>query len=271
MISNCGHDENGRYSGGKAGDQTGTEWRIIPWYNRPWNCVLRHPDANIRQAIADMATKAANNNKIGYDQSQRYTYWQQLKSVGYDPSKITVACETDCSDGVISNVKAVGYKLNINSLKNINATYTGNMRQGFKNAGFQVLTDSKYLTSDNYLLPGDILLNDAHHTATNLTKGSKVSTTSSSTNTSSSTSKKMVSACKVTLYQLGKGDKHAQVKTVQRLLNSLNYKGKNKKSLTVDGDFGDNTAYAVKAFQKANKLTIDGIVGANTWKALFKA
>lgn len=29
MISNCGHDENNRYSGGKAGDQTGTEWRVI--------------------------------------------------------------------------------------------------------------------------------------------------------------------------------------------------------------------------------------------------
>ena len=25
MISNCGHDENNRYSGGKTGDQTGTE------------------------------------------------------------------------------------------------------------------------------------------------------------------------------------------------------------------------------------------------------
>ena len=25
MISNCGHDERGKYSGGKAGDQTGTD------------------------------------------------------------------------------------------------------------------------------------------------------------------------------------------------------------------------------------------------------
>ena len=48
MISNCGHDENNRYSGGKAGDQTGTEWRVINWYNRPWKCVLRHPDAATR-------------------------------------------------------------------------------------------------------------------------------------------------------------------------------------------------------------------------------
>lgn len=29
-ISNCGHDERGRYAGGKAGDQTGTEYLYIP-------------------------------------------------------------------------------------------------------------------------------------------------------------------------------------------------------------------------------------------------
>jgi len=47
-IANSGHDERGRYSGGKAGDQTGTEWAIINWYNRPWNCVLRHPNQKVR-------------------------------------------------------------------------------------------------------------------------------------------------------------------------------------------------------------------------------
>lgn len=36
MISNCGHDERGRYSSGKAGDQTGTEWYIRSWYNHKW-------------------------------------------------------------------------------------------------------------------------------------------------------------------------------------------------------------------------------------------
>lgn len=74
MISNCGHDENNRYSGGKAGDQTGTEWQVINWYNRPWKCVLRHPDAKVRKMIASMAKAAAVNNKIGYDQSERYTF-----------------------------------------------------------------------------------------------------------------------------------------------------------------------------------------------------
>lgn len=172
-VSNSGHDENWGYRNGAAGDNTGTEWEIRAWYSYPWNCVLRHPKQQVRDLIAELAIEAANNNKIGYDQYQRNTYWTQLQKVGYRPSKITVACESDCSAGVIANTKAAGYLLGISELKNLNATYTGNMRTGFKAAGFQVLTDSKYLTSSAYLMPGDILLNDNNHTCTNLGIGSK--------------------------------------------------------------------------------------------------
>ena len=179
MISNCGHDENGRYSGGKAGDQTGTEWRVINWYNRPWKCVLRHPNADVRAMIASMAKAAANNNLIGYDQSQRGTFWTNLADSNYDPAQITVACEADCSSGVAAIVKGAGYRLGIDALKKVStACYTGNLRAALKAAGFEVLTESKYLTSDVYLFAGDILLNDNAHVATNLTTGSKASGTS---------------------------------------------------------------------------------------------
>lgn len=176
MISNCGHDERGKYSGGAAGDQTGTEWAVIKWYNRPWKCVLRHPDKKVRSMIAQMAKAAANNNMVGYDQSQRYTFWEHLKTSNYDPAKITVKCEADCSSGVAAIVKGAGYRLGIQKLKDVSIyCYTGNLRAALKAAGFEVLTDSKYLTSDAYLLEGDVLLNDSCHTATNLTAGSKAS------------------------------------------------------------------------------------------------
>ena len=87
MISNCGHDENGRYSGGKAGDQTGTEWQVINWYSRPWKCVLRHPNAKVRAMIASMAKAAAVNNKIGYCQSHRGTFWTNLADSNFDRSE----------------------------------------------------------------------------------------------------------------------------------------------------------------------------------------
>lgn len=173
-ISNSGSDENGAYSGGQAGDQTGKEWRMRDWYDRPWSCVLRYPDQKVALKIAQLAIEAALNDCIGYDQSQNRTYLAQLKAVGWEPSKITAACEADCSAGVCANVTAAGYLLGIKALQNHTGTYTGNMRSALTKAGFQLLTDSKYLTSGDYLLPGDILLNDGHHTATNVTIGKKV-------------------------------------------------------------------------------------------------
>ena len=174
MISNCGHDERGKYSGGAAGDQTGTEWAVIKWYSRPWKCVLRHPDKKVRGMIARMAKAAAENNLVGYDQAQRYTFWEHLKASGYDPAKITVKCEADCSSGVAAIVKAVGCRLGIQKLKDVSIyCYTGNLRAALKAAGFKVLTSNKYLTSDAYLLEGDVLLNDGAHTAINVTNGSK--------------------------------------------------------------------------------------------------
>lgn len=171
MISNCGHDENGRYSGGAAGDQTGTEWQVVPWYSRPWNVVLR-PPAQAAQLIATMARQCADNNHIGYDQNQRYTFWDNLRAVGYDPTRITANCETDCSAGVAAICKAAGYRLGMAALQGISIyAYTGNLRSVLLQAGFTQLTDPKYLTSGDYLLAGDVLLLEGSHTAINLDNG----------------------------------------------------------------------------------------------------
>ena len=191
MISNCGHDENNKYSGGKAGDQTGGEWAVIEWYSRPWNVVLRHPDEKVRALIAQLAQKCAENDHIGYDQDSsngndagRYSFWTQLKAVKYDPTKIKTNCETDCSGGVAAIIKAVGYLLGDAKLQNISIyCYTGNLRKALVAAGFTALTDSKYLSGDEYLYAGDILLYEGHHVATNLTNGKKCGTTESKTDT----------------------------------------------------------------------------------------
>lgn len=69
----------------------------------------------------------------------------------------------------------------------------------------------------------------------------------------------------ITLTTLREGSEGEQVKTLQRLLNSMGYD-----CGTVDGDFGTKTLAAVKVFQKAKGLDADGIVGAKTWAALLK-
>lgn len=54
------------------------------------------------------------------------------------------------------------------------------------------------------------------------------------------------------------------VKRLQTLLNTKGY------GLIVDGDFGMKTLSAVKDFQKAVVLTVDGVVGQKTWAELKK-
>ncbi len=69
----------------------------------------------------------------------------------------------------------------------------------------------------------------------------------------------------IELSVLKKGSKGEQVKTLQRLLTAMGYP-----CGVVDGDFGNNTLAGVKAFQRDNKLAVDGAVGTATWTALLK-
>lgn len=255
-ISNCGHDENGRYAGGKAGDQTGTEYQIMNWYSRPWLCVLRFNDAKIAAMIADMATKAARNNLIGYDQgtagnsNDRYTFWQHLKASNYDPAQITVACESDCSASTAAIVKGAGYRLNNAKLKAVSIYLTTrNMRAAMKAAGAKVLTDSKYLTSGDYLKAGDILLNDNHHVAIAVTTGAKASTPSAT----------LTGTFQTRLPILRKGSSGTAVAMLQAMLG-----------VEVDGQFGNDTYNSLKVFQKNVGVKANGTCGIDTWKRVIE-
>jgi len=64
------------------------------------------------------------------------------------------------------------------------------------------------------------------------------------------------------LYRRGSMGK--EVKRIQRQLQELDYYHG-----AIDGIYGGGTESAVKAFQRAKELTVDGVVGPNTWKELF--
>ena len=66
---------------------------------------------------------------------------------------------------------------------------------------------------------------------------------------------------------LTKGSKGEEVKTLQRLLLALGY---DLKGYGADGSFGNATDEAVRKFQKANGLAVDGSVGKNTWSKILK-
>lgn len=71
------------------------------------------------------------------------------------------------------------------------------------------------------------------------------------------------------LHLLSKGCAGPEVKTVQRLLYAKGFKGEDGKVISIDGDFGRNTAYAVKAWQAELGLEADGWVGRDTWAAML--
>ena len=58
------------------------------------------------------------------------------------------------------------------------------------------------------------------------------------------------------------GDINEAVKGAQTALNKHGY------GLTVDGNFGPATNSAARAFQSANALTVDGVIGPQTWQTL---
>lgn len=70
---------------------------------------------------------------------------------------------------------------------------------------------------------------------------------------------------------LNRGDSGDSTRRLQVVLRSLGYVGTDNSALYVDGDFGQNTEHAVRAFQKAHGLRVDGAVGSDTRAALLRA
>ncbi|MCL2062696.1 MAG: peptidoglycan-binding protein [Firmicutes bacterium] len=67
---------------------------------------------------------------------------------------------------------------------------------------------------------------------------------------------------------LRQGARGESVRTLQQMLNKARIRYPSVPLLTTDGIFGPNTANAVRAFQRAAGLTVDGLVGPITWAAL---
>ena len=221
------------------------------------------------------AIDIANNPKVGYDQVHRWL----------NP-------DVDCSSLVILSFEHAGVPV-----REHGATFTGNMRKAFVECGFKSLVYYRGIE----LLRGDVLLNEQHHTALYIGNDSIVQASINEKGKATSgkggdqTGKEVAVG---TFYEYGKGwqfvlryedhneevtfvsvdmpilqrgSKCAEVGTLQTLLNALGYKGSSGRPLTTDHDFGGNTDYAVKNYQKANGLTPDGIVGAKTWGLLLRA
>lgn len=172
LIGHASIDENGKARGGKAGDQTKKEVCTRKWYSKPWDFVLRCKDPAKAEKMAIACGQGCSNDNIGYDQNQRNTLNTQAKAVNYDLSKIQTPCECDCSSFMTVCAQAAG--INVPYISG-NAPTTSTMKNAFLGTGeFDALTDFKYLTSDNYLKRGDILVKSGSHTVMALENGEKM-------------------------------------------------------------------------------------------------
>ena len=187
-----------------------------------------------------------------YDQYQRNTLYKAAEPLGFDTAKVTTACETDCSTLVRVCIAFAG----ITGLPE--GFRTGNMPSNLNKTGaFTELTGSKYQSQSTYLGRGDILVTKTSgHTVVVLSNGPKYD-----------------GAIHPVEYALGDrtlryGCEGQDVKLMQEMLLKLGY---DLGSWGCDGDFGDCTELALKAFQTDAKLDVDGECSPTTLIALEKA
>jgi len=245
-IGHASIDERGKVSGGKVGDQTGKEVCVREWYDKGWDTVLRPLSPTLAEKSAQACEAACANNLIGYDQSKRNTLHDWAKANGYRLNGVP-ACSCDCSSFMTVCAIAGG----ADTLEYMgNAPTTSNMVAKFVTSGhYQALTAHTITRYQKYLRRGDILVKTGKHTAMVLSDGwgnGKVVT------------------CEVTIKQLKRGDRGATVRAMQAILAQYGHDTNG-----IDGIFGAGTETAVKNFQKAKALGVDGICGAKTWAALI--
>ena len=176
MAVKIGHasiDENGKISGGKAGDQTGKEVCIRDWYNKPWNVMLICTDTVIANLAASYMKAICEDNDFGYDQGERTTGYTNIVKAG-SVSK-SASGEFDCSSLAASCYKLAGLNVNVNCT-------TRNLREALLATGkFIAYTDSEHLSSDAYAKPGAIYLKEGSHVVMALETGSKAKSSGSGT------------------------------------------------------------------------------------------
>ena len=226
----------------------------------------------VRRKAVDWMVDLCEDDSHGYDQIYR---WGEKG-------------DFDCSSAVITAYQTAGVPV-----KEKGATYTGNMREVFLANGFEDVTSDVNLVTGAGMIPGDVLLNEVHHTAMYIGDGQEAEASINEKGTATGgqpgdqTKREVlirsyrdfpwdcvlrytghetksghpvaVKQAKMPVAYLQKGCQGDAVTLLQTALNLLAASG-----LDVDGEFGSNTENALKDYQAAKGIKASGIYGITT-------
>lgn len=262
LVGSARIDENGRVSGGKAGDQTGNEVGVQNWYLHPkgWD-ILRPNNPYDAEKIAYAMEEACTNSNIGYDQSNRDSLYNLASKVGFNPGKVKTPCETDCSALVRVCCAYAGIKVG-----NFN---TSNEKDVLMATGKFTLLPYTQTKSEVYAKRGDILVTRKKgHTVICLGNGSKIKPVQKPTG----------GTYMFEVSNVKHGSTGNSVLLLQEILRARGFKGGNGQPLSLDGQCGDNTVFAINAYQDFRRKSgvelgtnnqNDSVCGPKMWKDMI--
>ena len=199
-----------------------------------------------------------SSNAVAADPSAATPTPTPTQSFGIVPTRtLREGSSGDDVKSVQSRLKALGYYTGKISGRYLPATQEA--IRLFQTANALPITGEADVQTLERLFSGDAISRDSSAAATptpSPTPGMHLSD-----ETTTPTPAPTVAFVKKLQYNKSKGE---EVKLVQTRLTELGYYSGN-----ISGNFLGHTRNAVKAFQQQNALSVDGIVGENTWNALF--
>lgn len=243
--------------------------------------ISKPKEASTTATIPDKACSWAES--IAADQSHGYS---QANRWGPD---------YDCSSLVISAYKQAGLAIDTSKVY-----YTGNM-DGLKSYGFKDVSASCNLNTGSGLQRGDILYyhisgtnghtamycgngkivharGQSYGSSATGDQGTEIAVTTYSRSqwqyvlryqgTAATTTTTVKAATSFQIKGVKKGSNNNSVLLLQAILTAMGYCGADGQPLEIDGDFGANTDYALKAYQKAVGFTVNGVAGPAVWTKL---
>ena len=273
-VGSARQDENGAYTGGSAGDQTGKEvcTQTMYTHSKGWY-ILRPTSVTHANKLAERMLAACNNDNIGYDQGNRLG----IITYGIDT---TTKTECDCSSLVRQCVKeATGTdpgnfttaneatKLTATGLFEDKISYTSQSKTPVYNGDILVTKTKGHtviVTSGNARSSSTssaLTVDGSWGTATTKRAQTVFGTTVDGYVSGQLTScKKYLTAASTTSWKFSSSGSGSQlIKAIQK-----------KVGATQDGKAGQATVKALQTWLNSNAsagLTVDGYMGTKTVKA----